>query len=139
MIDFNDKFFSNYLLNISASQFLTTELNQNYINPIVSNFFKSQSIKNYTLLDTINVFNDLDYNNYPFDFFYDVVLGDICRLESGVIEFSKKYVISFDKFFCNKKCSISQVHYNVLLIKDEPILYFIYIDFEDLIKHIRLL
>jgi hypothetical protein len=137
MINSNNKIHSNYLLNIDANPCLTEEINNNYILPIVSRFFKAKAIKNYSLLENIDLFNDLDYNSYPFDHFYEVVLGDICRLDNGLISFSKKYAISFDKFFCNKKCDISHTYYNNLLLSNEPVLYFIYVDFEDLMTHIR--
>lgn len=139
MIKENDKFKSFHTFEVYTKSEGAFHINQNYILPVVNNFFLQRKIINYTLIENQEIFNDLDFFEYEFEYFYDFVLSDIKKLEDGSIDFKIKYIISFDKIFCNDFCDVTKTFYKALFIDNYPCLYFIYIDFHDLIKFSRLM
>jgi len=137
MIKFNDNFKGFYSFGIFTEKNNSYNINNKYILPIVDKFFSAREINNYAMIETIEIFNDLDFSKYKFDYFYDFILNDIKKLEDGGVDFSIKYIISFDRILCNDFCKTTNIFYKEFFIESFPCLYFIYVDFHDIIKFSR--
>jgi hypothetical protein len=128
---------SNYIPYLTFTEKTNVYLNSNYIKPIVTNFFETRNIKDYKFIQVESSISDIDFDSIEFDYFYKYLLEDINRNNDGTISFSTKFTISFDKELCNKFCDRTRTYYENIMIGSNPVFYFIYVDFHEVINFIR--
>ena len=140
--------------NIVLSQFVPTlvfrvdykeEVTANFINPLVDRFFSSikQERSNFDEIDYSSMFTDVEFENTSFNiggesfvkyYLYNQVLKNVSKLDGSII-FRLRYCLTFDKVLTPK--SKEGIHYGILKLGEEPILYFIYIDFQEFLSAIK--
>lgn len=117
-----------------------SQIEQNLILPTVRKFFDVRGIQVFKSIDEQAAISDLDFNRKKFDdffaHFYDFIVADIHKNGDNV-EAIIKYCITLDVTNCSKICEKSQIRYDEILIFNQPIFYFIYIDVRDIFTCLR--
>lgn len=149
MIDINvNEVASNYLflpLNSFKGNFspIIPEVENLIIKPRLSLFFKNISKKpedlDYLLYN--DVFSDVEfkdkefsYNNKSFVqyYIYEVLFKGIGKSKFSKVEYKPKYCITFDKDLVD-----SNLGYGTLKLGAIPVLYFVYIDFQEVFTELK--
>ena len=111
-----------------------SKIKQDLIQPKVEAFFKQQGVIHFKEIDEHAIFADQDFldKTQPFlnPFFYEFIVNDI-RKVNGKIEIPVTYCITLDETNCSKTCDITGVRYDEMLLYNQPVFYFIYIDIKD--------
>ena len=116
------------------------KIQQNLILPLVKRFFVSREITNFKLIDENAAFSDLDFQSKNFaDFFahfYEFIVDGIHK-KDGKIEIPMTYCITLDETNCSKTCEKTGIRYDEMLLFDQPVFYFIYVDVKDVFSCLR--
>jgi len=134
MINQKEKAISQFFTYLSVK--VNSNINRNLINPFVDKFFKEKGVKNYLSIQENAEISDLDFKKVEFSYFYDYVFNDINK-HNDIVEIIVKYCITVDKKNCSKKCDITGILYDEILLYNQPIFYFIYVDIEEILTFIR--
>lgn len=135
MIKKNDELISNFVALMSFKS--SDEINNKFIIPKVDLFFKSIGISDYKCIyDNSRHISYLDFKSVDFFYFYDNILNDIRKSGDTVIN-TIKYCITFDRECCKKVCDITGTFYDVIALHKKPIMYFIYIDINEIFNFIK--
>jgi hypothetical protein len=134
---------SNYVPYLSFAGESGHYLNENFIMPKVNSFFNARAIAEgkYSSIDATKYISDLDFFNYEkvhISYFYESLLWDILKDSSGNISHTVKYCITFDREVTSKVCTKTRIKYDEIRLNKKPILYFIYIDFKEVMRFLRL-
>ena len=120
------------------SQFVTylsvkdnTKINKKLIEPKVKKFFDAKNISRYKPVFKNKEISDLDFKTIEFSYFYDVIFYDFTKNKDSNIEIPVKYCITLDETNCSKTCDITGIRYDEMLLYNQPVFYFIYIDIKD--------
>ena len=114
------------------------DLNEKLINPLVDKFFKERDVINYqSVMENADI-ADLDYFKKErfFEYLYSYVFDDICK-KNGKVEIVVKYCVTLDKINCPKKCENTGLFYDMILLYDQPVFYFIYVDIKIIFEFLR--
>jgi len=118
-------------------------VNEEFIYPILDNFFKDKGgIDSYEELDPDKIKTEIEFQkkdtieSYVKSYVYKEVMNTISKNEDGTINFKPRYVVSFDQDLTDFK-EERGIKYGELRLGDAPILYFIYIDLQELIRFIK--
>jgi hypothetical protein len=115
---------------------------KNLIDPIVKKFFDAQDTKisEPQEIDAKYIFSDMDFLNKskPFlnEYFYQFISENIYK-ENGQIKVSVTYCITLDKQNCSKNCEKTGMLYDEILLYNQPVFYFIYVDIEEIFSFLR--
>lgn len=134
---------SHYVPYLSFAGESSHYLNEKFIKPKVDSFFNALGVVkgDYDVIDAAKYISDLDFLNYqkvPFSYFYETILWDIVKDHSGNISHRVKYCITFDEEVTSKVCEKTRIKYDEIRLNKKPILYFIYVDFKEVIRFLRL-
>ena len=114
-------------------------VNEFFILPIVQNFFSDKGgIANFRELDPDKLKTEIEFErieNYVKTYIYKEIIDEIEK-QGKVVVFKAKYVITFDKDLTNYQ-EEKNIKYGVIRLGNQPILYYIYIDLQELIRFIK--
>ncbi len=123
-------------------------VNKDFILPIVKAFF-GDAFDNYEELHPDKLKTEIEFNTEVIDvsfiksYIYKEIVSEISKPNKKV-EFKPKYVITFDYDLTNWQeknhypCEPTKsIRYGVMQLGNAPILYYIYVDLQDLIKFIK--
>lgn len=106
------------------------EVNEGFILPKIRSKF-GENFNEMEELATEKLITEADFRkmgNFVNDYFYKELMNNISK-KDGKIIFKPKYVLTFDKNLEDKK----------ICLGEKPILYYVYIDFQELMDYISIL
>lgn len=135
-------------------------VNERFISPILEAFFSHPErggIGNFSALDPDKLITEIEFvktENFVQTYIYKEIINKISK-EDKKVKFEPKYVITFDRDLTNFKrdetiypynsifninsLDTKHIEYGVIRLGDAPILYYIYIDLQQIIKFIKIL
>lgn len=117
-----------------------SQVEQQLILPRVTEFFTARDITDFKPIDEKAGFSDLDFNRKNFDdffgHFYDFIVDGIHKT-NGKVEIPVTYCITLDETNCSKTCEITKIRYDEILLYNQPVFYFIYIDIKEVFACLR--
>ena len=119
-------------------------VNKEFIYPILEDFFKDKGgINSYEELDPDKIQTEIEFKkkdtieSYVKSYVYKEVMNTISKNnDDGTINFKPRYVVSFDKDLTDFEDKRG-IKYGELRLGNAAILYFIYIDLQELIRFIK--
>jgi hypothetical protein len=118
-------------------------VNEDFIYPILERFFKDRGgVDSYEELDPDKIKTEIEFSqkdtqeSYVKSYVYKELMNVISKSDDGTINFKPRYVVSFDQELTDFKEKMG-IKYGELRLGDVPILYFIYIDLQELIRFIK--
>ena len=128
---------------VSLNPLVRQRVNEEFIYPILDSFFKDKGgINSYEELDPDKIQTEIEFKkkdtieSYVKSYVYKEVMNTISKNDDGTINFKPRYVVSFDQDLTDFK-EERGIKYGELRLGDVPILYFIYIDLQELIRFIK--
>ena len=116
------------------------KIERDLIFPIVEKFFDARKINNFKAIQNEAAFVDLDFDRKNFDdffaHFYEFIVDGIHKNGDNV-EIPVTYCITLDEENCLKTCEKTGIRYDEILLFDQPVFYFIYVDIKDIFKCLR--
>lgn len=116
-------------------------VNERFILPILEEFFINKGgIDNHSELDPDKLKTEIEFvkaKNFVKTYIYKEIINEIGKKEEKVV-FKPKYVITFDEDLANYD-EENNIKYGVIRLGQVPILYYILIDLQQLIKFIKTL
>jgi len=116
------------------------KVNEILIQPKIDNFFHTRKITNPKEINVKGVFSDKDFLNTrePFlnPYFYDFIVDKIHKT-NGKVEIPMTYCITLDETNCPILCPETKIFYDEILLYDQPVFYFIYIDIKEVFACLR--
>ena len=124
---------------VSLSSQVRQRVNKEFIYPILEDFFKDKGgIDSYEELDPDKIKTEIEFQDtiesYVKSYVYKEVMNTISKNKDGTINFKPRYVVSFDQKLTNFG---EEIDYGELKLGNATILYFIYIDLQELIRFIK--
>ncbi len=135
MISENRKAQSQFVTYLSVKD--SSKINQELIEPKIKKFFAAKNITGQKSIDADKGISDLDFKTVDFSYFYDVIFYDIAKNKEGKIEIPVKYCITIDKQNCSKTCEKTGMLYDEILLYNQPVFYFIYVDIVEIFSFLR--
>ncbi len=118
-------------------------VNEEFVYPILEDFFKDKGgIDSYEELDPDKIKTEIEFKkkdtleSYVKSYVYKEVMNTISKNDDGTINFKPRYVVSFDQDLTDFK-EERGIKYGELRLGNAAILYFIYIDLQELIRFIK--
>ncbi|VXD24985.1 conserved hypothetical protein [Planktothrix serta PCC 8927] len=128
---------------VSLSSQVRQRVNEEFIYPILEDFFKDKGgINSYEELDPDQIKTEIEFSkkdtieSYVQSYVYKEVMNTISKNDDGTINFKPRYVVSFDQDLTNFQEEWG-IKYGELRLGDAAILYFIYIDLQEVIRFIK--
>lgn len=126
---------------VSLSSEVRETVNKEFIYPILEDFFKDKGgIDSYEELDPDKIKTEIEFQDtiesYVKSYVYKEVMNTISKNKDGTINFKPRYVVSFDQDLTDFQEKMG-IKYGELRLGNAPILYFIYIDLQELIRFIK--
>jgi len=116
-------------------------VNERFILPILTSFFANKGgISNFSELDPDKLITEIEFvktENFVKTYIYKEIIDEISKQGKKVV-FKPKYVITFDEDLANYGKE-NDTKYGVIRLGEVPILYYILIDLQQLIKFIKTL
>ncbi|GEO07021.1 hypothetical protein AAE02nite_46850 [Adhaeribacter aerolatus] len=114
-------------------------VNDEFLIPIIEQFFSDKGgIVNFEPLDTDKLKTEIEFGNleesFVQDYVYKEIINTITKSQEGVVCFKPRYVITFDEDLTTEEDGI----YGALKLGNSPILYYIKINLQSLIRFIKL-
>ncbi len=147
MISQKQKVQSHFVTYISVKD--NSRINDELIFPKVKSFFAAKGITNYKSIAENSEISDVDFKKVDFSYFYDVIFYDIAKNKEGQIEIPVKYCITIDKQNCHQEIIVDwymysevpvkpiYIFYDEILLYNQPVFYFIYVDIEEIFSFLR--
>jgi hypothetical protein len=138
---------------ISLNPIVRKRVNENFIKPILELFFLDiGGIEQYRELNPDKLKTEVEFSNleeqesFVKTYVYKELINEIAKNKNGEVVFHPKYLISFDSDLTEYEISPKKypyteenIRYGVIRMGNIPILYFIYIDLQELIRYIKTL
>ena len=116
-------------------------VNERFILPILQSFFANKGgIDNFSELDPDKLKTEIEFENtknFVKTYIYKEIIDEISK-QGKIVVFKPKYVITFDEDLANHG-EENGVRYGVIRLGEAPILYYILIDLQKIIRFIKLL
>lgn len=127
---------------------IRNRVNSEFINPILESFFSDKGgIDKYEELDSDLLKTEREFNNelnFVKAYVYKELMKGIIKDANGQVMYKCRYLISFDADLTGYGASSrkypqcgNHIMYGVIRLGDIPILYYIYIDLQSLIRFIK--
>lgn len=114
-------------------------VNEMFILPILESFFADKGgLDKYSELDSDKLITEEEFvssENFVKTYIYKEIVDEICTKDKRV-DFKPKYVITFDEELAGYG-KVNETKYGVIRLGEQPILYYIFIDLQSLIKFIK--
>lgn len=137
-------------------------VNEEFIKPIIELFFSDKGgVSLFSELDPDKLKTEIEFANleeqesFVKSYVYKEIMNEISKNVNGDVIFCPKYLISFDrdltrykrdtnkypykKIFSQNQYKEEDIRYGVLRLGSSPILYFIYIELQEIIRYIKIL
>ena len=125
-------------------------VNKEFIQPILELFFSDKGgIEQFEELDVDKLKTEIEFRdelNFVKTYLYKELMNNVIKDIEGNVIYKQKYLISFDEDLTEykqseKKYPHSQknIRYGVMRLGEIPVLYYIYIDLQELIRYIKTL
>ncbi|MFU8787529.1 MAG: hypothetical protein ACNA7G_00785 [Methylobacter sp.] len=138
MIEIKSKSKSNFVGYLGIKNY--SQVEKNLVFPLLKKFFDARKIKNYKAINENAGFADLDFNRKNFaDFFshfYNFIVDNIHK-DGGQVEITITYCITLDETNCSKICEKTLIRYDEIMLYQQPVFYFIYVDIKDIFNYLR--
>lgn len=140
----------------SLKPHIRKKVNEGFIQLILEAFFdKKGGLENFSALDPDKLQTEVEFNqneNFVQSYIYQEIIDEIKKENDGTVIFKPKYVITFDKDLASLKDDNfypyqkifkadipdnAKILYGKICLGDEPILYYIWINLQRLIKFIK--
>ena len=130
---------------ISLNSEVRTIVNEKFIFPYLKSFFEHRGgLTNYEELDADHIQTEVEFLDHSKDtsyvkyYLYRYVINNIFRSSGndGTVNFKPRYVITFDQDLTSL-IDDNGYRYGELKLGKEPVLYFVYIDLQEVIKFIK--
>ena len=138
MIIDNQEFLSSFIAGLNIKN--STQLIEKFIKPKLSSFFKDKKIDFNSHININKQIADVDFNNkelVKFSYFYENLFNDIAKDNNDNINLNIKYCLTLDEENCKIKCEKTGILYDEILLYNQPVFYFIYINIQDIFKFLR--
>ena len=123
-------------------------VNDGFIKPILLAFFSDKGgIDNFEELDPDKLKTEIEFQNelnFVKTYIYKEVMNDLKKDENGKVGYKPRYLISFDQDLTNYRQSKQKypqsdkhIGYGIMRLGKVPILYFIYVELQDLIRFMK--
>ena len=124
-------------------------VNEEFIKPILEVFFSDRGgLSNFAELDLDKLKTEIEFQtelNFVKTYVYKELMNSIKKDSNGDVLYKPKYLISFDKDLMyhdkvsEKKYPQTQrsIRYGVIRLGNAPILYYIYVDLQDVIHFVK--
>ncbi len=117
-----------------------SKVEQQLILPHIEDFFTARKITDFKTLDENAGFADVDFQRKNFaDFFahfYEYIVDGIHK-KNGKVEIPVTYCITLDKSNCSKQCEKTGIWYDDILLYNQPVFYFIYLDIQAIFSFLK--
>lgn len=127
----------------SLKPHIRKKVNEDFILPILKAFFahpKWGGIDNFSELDPDKLITEIEFKqtkNFVKTYIYKEIINEISKpIPNNKIKFKPKYVITFDIELADYG-EENNIKYGVIRLGEAPVLYYIYIDLQQLIKFIK--
>lgn len=139
MIQEQPEVISYYVPYLSFNKNASGVINNKFLEPRIDRFFVARRIAKgkYKPIDVTKYISDLDFKTVSFLYFYENILADITKNQSGEILHIVKYCITFDEEVTHKICEETKIKYDEILLNKKPIFYFIYFDLKGIMSFLR--
>jgi len=111
-------------------------VNQQFIEPLVSRFFKTHGVEKYFALKAELSISDKDFKSMDFSYYYNVVMSKVEK-NNGIVAFETAYIVTIDEKSCSLSCEHTGMKYDVMKMNNRPVLYFIYVPVEMILDFLR--
>jgi hypothetical protein len=129
---------------VSFSPKSMKRVNEQVIYPKLEKFFEHRGgIDSYEALDPDKIQTDIEFKqkesqeSYVKSYIYKELMNTISKNDDGSINFKRRYVVSFDEDLTPCTDKTTGMKYGELKLGMQAILYFIYIDLQDIISFIK--
>lgn len=123
----------------SLKPYMRKLVNELFLLTIIQKFFSDKGgIENFCELDPDKLKTEIEFEkdkNYVKTYIYKEIIDEIKKQDKKVV-FRPKYVITFDKELSDYD-EEKNIRYGVIRLGSQPILYYIYIDYQELIQFIK--
>ncbi len=122
---------------VSLPTAIKQKVNDKFINPKIDALSKSLR-QEFRELDPDKLRTEIEFeheDNFVKDYIYQEIIDGILKNKSGKVEFVPKIVITFDKSLCPEP--IEDIYYGAIRLGEKPILFYLYIDLQELIEFIK--
>ncbi|MBV6439451.1 MAG: hypothetical protein EPGJADBJ_01091 [Saprospiraceae bacterium] len=153
---------SPFNLVVTLNPKMRKRVNEEFIKPIIELFFSDKGgISLFSELDPDKLKTEVEFSNlkeqesFVKTYVYKEIMNEISKNENGIVQFSPKYLISFDrdltrykrdtnkypykKIFSKSQYKEEDIRFGVMRLGNIPILYFIYIELQEVIRYIKTL
>ena len=124
----------------------STIIAEKFIMPKINKFFEviNQSIEKFDYFSYEDVFSDVEFMNKQFNcngksfvqyYIYERLMVDVTKSVNDKVNFKPKYCITFDKDLTPTFAEGST--YGYMSLGKKPILYFIFIDFQEFLHFLK--
>jgi DNA-binding protein len=133
---------------VSLNPKVRKRVNDEFIHPIISQFFSDKGgVNSFVELDSDKLKTDIEFKeelNFVKTYIYKELMNAISKGIDGKVNFKPRYLISFDTDLTdyevsgkNYPNSSKRIKYGVIRLGKKPILYYIYLDLQELISFIK--
>lgn len=137
-----------YTPGISIDERLIEAVNKEYIVPIITEFFQWKGIDNYESLDVDKLKTEIEFEHeldFVKNYVYEELFKDIHKTTgNNKVQTSTKFIVTFDRDIARTKALVNYppphnkpIQYGVIELGGHPILYYIWINFQQLIRFIK--
>ncbi|MCC3160871.1 hypothetical protein LJ737_26800 [Hymenobacter sp. 15J16-1T3B] len=127
-------------------------MNENFIEPIASAFFlELGGVDKFDELDVDKIVTEIDYeeniifNSFVNEYLYKEIFSKIEKDSDNTVRFKPRYVMTFDRDLASYEqskavypCNIKRrITYGTISIGGAVVLYYIYVDLQDLIRFLK--
>ena len=137
MIEEKENISSNLIAHLSLKE--SKKIYDGLIHPKIKEFFLNRNITKYEQLNAKYDIADIEFKKADFNtFFYNQILKEIQKNnKTQEFEIRVKYSITLDEENCTKTCKATSIKYDEIIMYEQPIFYFIYLDIKDVFKFLR--
>lgn len=115
------------------------KVNELFLTPLLTSFFSNKGgIEQYEELDPDKLFTEIEFvtiENFVKTYIYKEIVTEIKKVGDNVI-FKPKYVISYDYDLTDYE-EENNIRFGAIRLGEAPILYYIYIDLQEMIRFIK--
>jgi hypothetical protein len=147
---------------VTLNSKMRRRVNEEFIKPIIELFFSDKGgVSLFSEFDADKLKTEIEFanleenNSFVKSYVYKEIMNEISKNANGEVIFRPKYLISFDsdltkykrdinkypykKIFSQNQYEEEDIRYGVLRLGNSPILYFIYIELQEIIRYIKML
>lgn len=139
---------------ISLNSEIRKTVNENFIVPILRSFFtKYGGISCFEELEPDKLITEVDFINHNLfsslvkQYLYNEIITNISKSPEGIVDFKPRYIITFDEDLAELVSGDAvyphkpekSIKYGVMKLGAVPILYYVYVNFQELTRYIKTL